>query len=432
MIKKIIVFLIIAAVLGGAWFFVINKNTKDIKYRTVSAERGDIQSSISATGSLNAVTTVLVGSQVSGMIRELYADFNSPVKNGQVIALIDDAPFIARVKQAEANLEAALAGIENAKANIANLKARREAARADIDKAKLAVNDAKRNLDRITGLWREGLVSQKDMDNAQFTYDSQVTQVKSAEANFDSVTAQLNAAEAQYKTSIAQSKQNQASLESAKLDMEHTRIISPVNGIVVSRNVDVGQTVASSFQTPTLFTIAKDLTKMQVNTNVDEADIGNVFSGQDAVFTVDAYPDHTFKGKVSQIRNSPIIVQNVVTYNCLIDVDNTELLLKPGMTANVTLLVSHKENVLKVPNAALRFRPKDKEKMHKDGQGKKVWVLKNGKPAPIPVKTGISDGNYTEITEGDIKEGDEVITETVAKKPEYGKGGQPGIPRFIR
>ncbi|MBI5894070.1 MAG: efflux RND transporter periplasmic adaptor subunit, partial [Deltaproteobacteria bacterium] len=278
------------------------------------------------------------------------------------------------------------------------------------------------------------LASQKDMDNAQFTFDSQNAQLKGAEALYDSRLAQLNVQEAQHKAAIAQAKQTDASLENANLDLKHTRIISPVDGIVVSRNVDVGQTVAASFQTPTLFTIAKDLTKMQVNTNVDEADIGQVFLGQEAAFTVDAYPEITFKGKVSQIRNAPIVVQNVVTYDCIIDVDNKELKLKPGMTANVSLLVSHKDNVLKIPNAALRFRPKDDgvQKTQKNGMGKKVWILKDGNLAQISVKTGISNGSFTEIIEGNLKEGDEIVVESVGKKSDTGKSSQQGIPRFIR
>lgn len=434
MVKKIITLLIIAAVLISAWFFIFNRNNNAVKYKTAKIERGDIRSSISATGTLNAVTTVLVGSQVSGTVKEIYADFNSIVKKNQVIALIDDAPFIAKVKQAQANLESSKAGIENAKAGIENLKALVLSSNADIDKARFAVNDAKRNLVRIKGLWEKELASQKDMDNAQFTYDSQNAQLKGAEALYDSRLAQLNVQEAQHKAAIAQAKQTEASLENAELDLKHTRIISPVDGIVVSRNVDVGQTVAASFQTPTLFTIAKDLTKMQVNTNVDEADIGQVFLGQEAAFTVDAYPEQTFKGRVSQIRNAPIIVQNVVTYDCIIDVDNKELKLKPGMTANVSLLVSHKDNALKVPNAALRFRPKDDavQKTQKNGMSKKVWILKDGSLAQISVKTGISNGSFTELIEGDLKEGDEVVVESAGKKSDNGKSSQQGIPRFIR
>lgn len=436
MIKKIIILLAIVLILILGWYFIFSKKAQDIKYKTARVERGDIQSSISASGTLNAVTTVLIGTQVSGTIKEIYADFNSIVKKGQVIALIDDVPFVAKVRQAEANLESSKAGVENAKANIENIKAKLMASRSDMDKAKLAVEDAKRNLDRTKKLWDEELVSQKDMDNALYNYDSLSAQLLSLQSIYQSNLAQLSSAEAQHKTSAAQVKQNQAVLDAVSFDLQHTRIISPVNGIVISRNVDVGQTVASSFQTPTLFTIAKDLTKMQVNTNVNESDIGMVFWGQEAIFTVDAYPEYTFKGKVSQIRNAPQIIQNVVTYDSVIEVDNRELKLKPGMTANISLLVAKKEGVLMVANAALRFKPKDKdiEKVQKEPhtKGKKIWVLKGSQVIPVSVKTGISNGTHTEITDGDIKEGSAVVLEYTDKKTAVNKSSSQGIPRSLR
>src|SRR3989338_6009067 len=400
--KKILIGILIILILGSITFISLRDKNNDLKFKTEKVLRGDIEATVTATGTVNPVTTVLVGTQVSGTIKNIYVDFNSPVKKGEVIAQIDDAQFVTKLRQAEANLESAKASAENARANIENLKARLNASKADIDKARVALTDIRTNLDRIKKLWEERLASQKDMDSSQNSYDSQIAQLKSTEATHDSNIAQLNAAEAQYKTSLAQVKQSEASLDTVRLDLEHTRILSPVNGIVVSRNVDVGQTVAASFQTPTLFNIAQDLTKMQLDTSVAEADIGRILGDQSVEFTVDAYPEITFKGKASEIRNAPIVVQNVVTYNVVVKVDNRELKLKPGMTANVSVIVSEKKGVLKIPNAALRFRPSDmlnkdtsKDKSRERGSG--VWVVEGGKPKRIKVVTGISDGIFTEL-----------------------------------
>lgn len=414
--KKILIGILIISIAGAITFLSFRNKKIDLKFRTEKVTSGDIEATVTATGTVNAVTTVLVGTQVSGTIKNIYVDFNSPVKKGQVIAQIDDAQFTAKVRQAEANLESAKAGVENARANIENLKARLNASKADVDKARFAAADARINLDRIKRLWEERLASQKDMDSSQYSYDSQAAQVKSLEATHDSNIAQLNTAEAQYKTSLAQVKQNEATLDTARLDLEHTRILAPVDGIVVSRNVDVGQTVAASFQTPTLFNIAQDLTKMQIDSNIAEADIGKIKVGQPVEFSVDAYPDTTFKGSVSEIRNAPIIIQNVVTYDVVVKVDNSELKLKPGMTANVSIRVSNRKDVLMIPNAALRFKPADMQnKVIEREKGAAVWIIEDGKPKRIKVITGISDGNYTEIVSGDIKEGKEIIVESLAK-----------------
>ncbi|MBI3815845.1 MAG: efflux RND transporter periplasmic adaptor subunit [Nitrospinae bacterium] len=428
--KKLLVIIIIILIGGGIAFKSFKKNENVLKFKTEKVVRGDIEAAVTAAGAVNAVTTVLVGTQVSGIIKNIYVDFNSPVKKGQVIAQIDAAQFTTKVRQAEANLEYAKASVENARANAENLKARLNASKSDLDKERIAAADARRNLDRIKRLWEEGLASQKDMDSSQYSYDSQAAQMKSLEAMRDSNTAQLNAAEAQYKASLAQVKQNKASLDTAGLDLEHTRILAPVNGIVVSRNVDVGQTVAASFQTPTLFNIAQDLTKMQIDSNISEADIGRIKSGQPVEFTVDAYPDIIFKGSVSEIRNAPITVQNVVTYDVVVKVDNSEMKLKPGMTANVSVKVSNKKDVLLIPNAALRLRLAEmQDKAAKRGKGSGVWIIEEGKPKRVSVITGISDGNYTELISGDIKEGEEVVVESLIKS-----GAQPraaGGPRMF-
>lgn len=427
--KKILIGILIILILAVIAFVSFREKKNELKFKTEKVTRGDIESNVTATGTVNPVTTVLVGTQVSGTIKNIYVDFNSPVNKGQVIAQIDDAQFTTKVRQAEANLESAKANVENARANIENLKARLNASKADIDKARVALTDVRTNLDRIKKLWEERLASQKDMDSSQNGYDSQIAQLKSTEATHDSNIAQLNAAEAQYKTSLAQVKQSEASLDTARLDLEHTRILSPVNGIVVSRNVDVGQTVAASFQTPTLFNIAEDMTKMQIYSNISEADIGKIKVGQPVEFTVDAYPDTIFKGNVSEVRNAPITIQNVVTYDVVVKVDNSELRLKPGMTANVSISVSNRKDVLRIPNAALRFKPPEmQDKVMAREKNSGVWIIEDRKPKRIKAATGISDGNYTELISGDIKEGQELIVESLIKAKSQ---PQPRGPRMF-
>ncbi|MBI3398672.1 MAG: efflux RND transporter periplasmic adaptor subunit [Deltaproteobacteria bacterium] len=393
--KTIIAILLLAAVGVSVWYFFLKGNNQAVKYKTAKIERGSIESKVSATGTLNAVVTVQVGSQVSGTIKGLHADFNSVVKQGQVIATLDQKTFLAQRDQAKANLL-------NAKANL--------------EKSNADLVDKKQKFERSSKLFKEGLTAQNDLDSAEAAYLS---------------------AEAQVKSSEAQVEQNRAALELAEVNLEYTIIKSPVDGIVISRNVDIGQTVAASFQTPTLFTIAKDLTKMQVDTSVDEADIGTVKLGQEAKFTVDAFPESVFKGVVFQIRNAPIIVQNVVTYDVIIEVANKELKLKPGMTANVSIVTAHKDGVLKIPNAALRFKLKEQEdavqKPAKQEKGSKLWMLSGGQLKPVSIKTGISDGAFIEIKEGGVKEGDEVVIESAEKNNKSSQTGTRSSPHgFMR
>ena len=396
----IIAALLLAGLLGLAiWLF--SEGPKDSLYTAVPAKKGDITQIVTATGSLQAVVTVQVGSQVSGTITKLYADFNSKVKEGQVVAQLDQDKFKAAVDQAKANLLSA---------------------QANVEKAKVSVEDTRRTLERNKELRKRDLIAQSDLDAAQAAYDSAV--------------AQLEVSKAQ----VAQAK---AGLDQASVDLAHTVIRSPVDGIVVSRNVDVGQTVAASLQAPVLFLIANDLSKMQVDTNVSEGDVGNVWVDQEANFTVDAYPTRQFKGKVLQVRNAPIMVQNVVTYDAVVGVDNKELLLRPGMTANVEFLVSQRKDVLRIPNAALRFRPpwekKEPEEVArqagragdggragrsgggersrkaagggsgKDGRWVKIYVVKDEQPTQVQVRLGITDGSYTEVLEGEVQEEQPVI-----------------------
>src|SRR5215471_16911959 len=342
-----------------------------VKYRTGRVERGDITAYVSTTGTLNPVIMVQVGTQVSGTIDKLFADFNSTVVPGQQLARLDQASFRAKVVQAEANLDTARAEVKNTLANVHNVRASIETARADVvsraaqlEKARVTIVDTKRILDRQRALFERSLLPRSEVETAQTAYDTAVAQYNAAQADRESTEAklhaaraQLGAAEAQVEKAQAQVHQMQAALDQAKVDLDRTLIRSPVIGTVISRSVDVGQTVAASLQAPTLFTIAQDLTKMQVDTNVSEADIGQVAVGQQATFTVDAYPGQVMHGTVREIRSAPIIVQNVVNYNAVIAVDNPELKLRPGMTATVSILVAQREHVLKIPKAALRFQP---------------------------------------------------------------------------
>ena len=352
--KKIVIAIIIAVLIGGGLLAYYKIKNGEVKYKTVLIQNGSLRASVTATGTVNAVKTVLVGTQVSGTLKELHVDYNSRVKKGQIIAEIDPAILQAQVDQARANVLAA---------------------KANVEKAKATLEDAKRSRDRNRQLFSKNLIAKSDLDTSEATHDSN--------------SAQVNAA-------IAQVAQTEAALRFAETNLRYTKIVSPVDGIVVSRSVDVGQTVAASFQTPTLFTIAQDLTKMQIDTNIDEADIGKVITGQNVEFTVDAYPDSTFRGIVDEIRIAPITVQNVVTYDVVVKVDNSDLKLKPGMTANVSIIVASKDGVLKIPNAALRFKPSDKEvpaaKTSSAGKSGTGSPGPSDKATALPSIAGRSDG----------------------------------------
>ena len=423
----------------GAWELL--KGQGGLQYRTAAVERGEVDYAISATGSPNAVVTVQVGSQVSGNIMALYADFNSKVTKGQLIARIDPAPFQAKVDQARANVDAAQANVFNAQANTQKALASVQAANASlanakaaVTKAQVAAQDAKTKAGRRVTLAQEGILSKEDMETAQETANAadadvqaEQAQVNAAAENVKVAQAEAEAAKTQTTATQAQVKQAQSSLQAAEIDLNNTYIKAPVDGVVVARNVDVGQTVAASLSAPTLFLIAQDLTKMQVDTNVSEADVGRVKVGQAATFTVDAYPGRAFKGSVTSIRQAPINVQNVITYDVVIGVSNPDLKLFPGMTANVKIMVDQRTDVLKVPNAALRFRPAVAQASPAATGGKggrkpgaapmqAVWVLNaENKPEQVRVKTGETDGTFTEITDG-LKEGDRVIVAAMSKQ----------------
>ncbi len=457
--------LVIAA--GGAGFYFYTQSRRSTpNYRLMKVERGSLTATVSATGTLNPVIAVQVGSQISGQIKELYADFNSPVKKRQMIARIDPESFEAKVNQAQAELEAAGAAVlnqraqvERARADMDNARAVLAVAKAQTAKAQVAGLDSKQDLGRKIDLLQKELIAQSEKDAAQAAYDSALAQLEASLAQeqaqasaIQAAAAQLKVAEAQLENALAQVRQRQAALQQARVDLERTKIYSPLDGVVVSRNVDIGQTVAASLQAPTLFTIAQDLTRMQVDTNVDEADIGRIQVGHRATFTVDAFPAQTFSGEVVQIRKAPQVVQNVVTYNVVVGVRNSDLKLLPGMTANVRIVVDQKSAVLKVPNAALRFRPQGMEpdgaprgrqpaQTSPAGSGSaqsqasrwggvaaRVWVPgPDARPNPVLIQLGISDGTFTEVLDGELRAGQDVIVGST-ERPASGAGG--GSPRL--
>jgi len=371
--KRFISIVVVALLLGaGVWGYLYAQGRNSSpKYRLAQVEQGPLTAAVSATGNLNAVITVQVGSQVSGQIKELLVDFNSVVKKGQIIARIDPQIFEAQVNQAKADVETAKAAVlnqtatvEKARADVENARAALAQGKAQTAKADAAQADSKRIFDRNAALFSRQLIAQADRDTAQANYEQAVAQSESARASekalaaqIDSNLAQLRVQQAAQKSARAQVDQKTAALAQAQTNLNYTTIRAPVDGVVVSRAVDMGQTVAASLQAPTLFTIAQDLTKMQVETSVDEADIGRIKLEDRATFTVDAFPGQPFAGIVTQIRKAPQVVQNVVTYTVVISVDNPGGRLLPGMTANVKLVYAEKPSVLKVPNAALRFRP---------------------------------------------------------------------------
>ena len=419
-----------------------------VQYRTAPVDHGDINVAISSTGNPNAVVTVQVGTQVSGVVLALFADFNTKVTKGELIARIDPAPFQAKVDQATANLAASQSAVANSQAVVqqalAGIQAANSAlaaAQSNVAKAQAVAEDAKVKVDRRVIMVGQGADSKEDLETAQTTYKSAVADhtalVAQQQAVEDSVKvaqAQLNVANSLVGANQSQVKQFTAALQSAQLDLDHTSITAPVTGVVVSRNVDVGQTVAASLAAPTLFLIAQDLTKMQVDTNVSEADVGRVVVGQLATFTVDAYPGQVFSGAVIQIRKAPINVQNVITYDAVIGVSNPDLKLFPGMTANVKILVNQRPNVLRVLNAALRYHPATEPAAATVVKGgrkgaapeKAVWIMNaDNKPQRVVVTTGESDGTYTEVTQGGLKDGDRVIVAALAKAA-TASGGSPG------
>ncbi len=422
-------------------------------FQLARVERGRVEATVSATGACNAVVSVQVGSQVSGNIKALYADFNTRVKAGQLVAVIDPEIFQAKVRQAEAAWKYSKAALENAKAAAEKSHADLYSASAAvvnqvaaIAKAKSAVLDARSKLGRRQQLFEQQILSKEDLDTAQAAFDQAVAEQQAAEAQHDAAVHNVQSAEAAYqaanKTVTMFSEEialNEAALNQASIDLRHTRITAPVDGTVVARRMDVGQTVAASFQAPTIFEIAQDLTKMQVDTNVAESDIGRLQLGQTASFGVDAYPGLIFRGHVTQIRQAPINVQNVITYDAVIEVANPELKLFPGMTANVTILTQRSENALKIPNAALRFKPSEAllekpgvSRLPSANSGVVYVPSPNSKAHAVLVKIGIADANFTEIRQSDLQEGQQVIVGATTPGTQAPQASPPAsFPRRI-
>jgi HlyD family secretion protein len=423
--KKIVGLVLLVAAGIGVAAFLKSRRAPEAKYRTVAVDRGSVTQTVTASGTLSAVITVKVGSVVSGNVAALHADFNKQVKKGDLLAELDPVPFQEKVDQARASLQ----------------------------KAEVDARNTQISLRRQKALWDQQLAAQADLDQAQANYDSAVAAVGQAKA----------------------------SLAQAETDLRNSKIIAPIDGVVVDRQYDVGQPVAASFQAPTIFTIAQDLTKMQASADVSESDIGMCKVGQPVRFTVDAYPDQTFRGTISQIRLNATVNQNVVTYPVIIMVDNPDLALRPNMTANVTIDVATVRDVLRIPNGALRFRPEEKdaaaaaarrtptpaasggagtspeERAARAGgkgpggamqqfdrtagggkarrAGQTIYELGgNGEPKPVEIRTGITDGRFTEVVSGDVKVGDTVIVGLVTAKADAGAGrppaGGPGGRRF--
>jgi HlyD family secretion protein len=491
-------------VFAGLYFW--GGDSATAQYLTARVDRGNLRNTVTATGALQAVTTVQVGSQASGTISALYADFNSVVKKGQVVAQLDPAQAKAQVEQARANLLQARAGlaqaqaaVTNSRAGVSDAQAKNLAAKSTVQNNQAGVSAAEANVTVLKAQQDDAMSLLKQQESllkagviAQRDYDVAMTAYKTAEARYNQAVAQLNQSKlseqssasagiAQSNAAIEQSKaqlqqsqaavqqnaaqvqQAQAALSLAEVNLSHTTITSPIDGVVVSRDVNVGQTVAASLSAPTLFTIANDLTQMQVIANIDQADIGLVEQAKSVKFSVDAFPGKEFDGKIQEMRLNPVNVQNVVTYNVVINVENPEQTLKPGMTANLTITIDERNNVLKVPNSALRFRPQNADRQNAGsgsgnnaagqgagqgqgqgqggrrrqqqgdsasgagnggdsnfapasapvlpGQTRVVWVMgQDGKPQARRIKVGLSDGASTEVVEGNLNEGDMVIT----------------------
>lgn len=498
--KKLLIGGAIMLSVVAAGFYFWGDDTGTAQYLTARVDRGNLRNTVTATGALQAVTTVQVGSQASGTISALYADFNSVVKKGQVVAQLDPAQAKAQVDQANANLQQARASlaqakaaVTNARAGISDAQARSLAARSTVQNNQAGVSAAEANvavlkaqqddamslLKQQESLLKAGVIAQRDYDiamtaykTAEARYNQAVAQLNQAklgeqssasagiaqgQAAVEQSQAQLQQAQAAVQQNAAQVQQAQAALSLAQVNLSHTTITSPIDGVVVSRDVNVGQTVAASLSAPTLFTIANDLTQMQVIANIDQADIGLVEQAKAVKFSVDAFPGKEFDGKLQEMRLNPVNVQNVVTYNVVINVNNPEQTLKPGMTANLTITIDERNNVLKVPNSALRFRPQNannnagsgnaggqgqgqgqrRRQQQGDnaqgaqagasggndsnfapasapvlpGQTRVVWVMgQDGKPQARRIKVGLSDGASTEVVEGNLNEGDMVIT----------------------
>jgi HlyD family secretion protein len=448
------IFVIVLVVAAMAAVHVRNSFVPSTEYFSAEVERGPLQKIISATGTVQTVVTVPVGSQVSGQVQELFADFNSVVKRGQLLAKLDPRNLESAVANAKAQLAAAQARVRSAEAEIKTHAANLNSSRANLQGAVVSRDNAKLQLDRASQLSQRGLQAKNDYDTAKANYDSAVARYDQAAAALEQVEAQSASTDAQIAQAKAGLQQSEADLERSQVNLEYANIFSPVDGIVISRDVDVGQTIAASMSAPTLFNIATDLSQMQVKASIDEADIGSVSEKAKVTFTVDAYPNSVFEGKIAEIRLNPQTLQNVVTYSVILSIQNKDLRLKPGMTANIKIMVASLESALKVPNAALRYHlpgtpapsfgatlnaNSATKAIAQPGEGVslpqapgqkwnpdeklrfatfdpvqnhpgRVFVLDaSKKPVEREIVLGLSDGAMTEVVSGELKAGDQVV-----------------------
>jgi HlyD family secretion protein len=436
----------LAVLLTVGW--IVRKKAGDTAYLTAKVQQGNIVASVEATGTINPLTTVPVGSYVSGTVKFIFADFNTQVRAGQVLAQLDPAIYEAQVTEARGNLA-------NAQANVKNLEAQNTATQAliatnqaNVAKLQAALEYARANANRTVDLFRQGIISADQNDLTQANMAQAQAQLQGGQAQVDQARAQLLQTKAQLLQAEAQVQTTSGALRQAETNLRYTTIISPIDGTIVARNVTVGQSVAASLQAPVVFTIAQDLKRMQVYAATDESDTGSIRIGTPVTFQVDAFPSQVFHGRVSAIRLNATTIQNVVTYNTIIDFENPEEKLLPGETAYVTIPTGHAAGVVKIPNAALRYSPSmpraqiqslygryhippSASTAHSTGT-KVVWKLTPGGPVPVLVKTGVTDYNFTELRSGDLKAGDVLIS----GEETAGSGGRsqafPGSPGYGR
>jgi HlyD family secretion protein len=444
--KKLIVVVVIGLVTLFSVGMVIRLRSGEARYLTAKVQRGDITAVVQATGTINPLTTVPVGSYVSGTVKYIFADFNSRVRAGQVLAQLDPAIYEAQVIQARGNLANAQANVHNLEASVAAMQAVIQTNRANQAKAQAAASYSRTNSTRVADLYKQGIIAQDQFDMTESNLQQADAQVRATQATFDQSVAQLDQIRAQLQQARAQVEVQTGVLKQAETNLQYTTIVSPIDGTVVARNITVGQSVAASLQAPNVFTIAQDLKRMQVYTATDESDTGSIKIGTVASFQVDAFPTDTFYGRVSAIRLNATIVQNVVTYSTIIDFENPLEKLLPGETAYVTIPTGQASDCFKIPNAALRFTPDvsrreldelyDRYRVPKAARSQHiggwqvVWKLTQDKKLePVPVKVGITDYSFTQLVEGDVKVGELLVT-----GQELPRGAQqsqtPGGPRF--
>lgn len=424
--------LLLALVAAGGWWWTQRAALQEVGYRTAKIERGNLQSSVAASGTVNPVALVTVGTQVSGQIREVYVDFNSEVKAGQLLAQIDPETFEYRVRSAQADLDAARAAVMTAQAN-------QIAAQTQVSRAQVDLMEAQRDLERKQSLVEKQFIAQSEADKARAL-------VNTTQEALKAVQAQVGVAQANVKLAQANVAQRESALAQSRIDLSRTRITSPVNGIVIKRTIERGQTVASSLQAPELFILAKNLSDMQVDASIDESDVGRLSVGQKASFTVDAFPGQTFEGKIRQVRKAALNVANVVTYVAVVGFSNVDGKLLPGMTANVKVITDVRNDVLKVPNAALRMRiagvepaagePRGDSSGRAGARGRVYALDAEGKPRALNVRVGISDGAATELlvqpdspAAAELQDGAEVVVGTRTAGTAPGATKPAGGPR---